>query len=124
MRILARGWKRDHGAKQIAAADLSKAVLGDEVDWYDEDETYVRVLRARRRLREREGESDFDPESEEPRVRISMSAHVVLNGQYQIQCLLTKSDIARLFRMTHGQDFLDDVVVNLAAISTEQQQEE
>lgn len=115
MKIIARGWKRDHGAKELASGDLAEMVTDDdELMIYSRDKTYVRVLQ--RRVRPNTDTSPPMHESDEARVRISMSAHLSLNGRYQIQCVLTKSDITRLFHMTHAEDSLGEVASNLAKI--------
>jgi hypothetical protein len=112
MQIVARGWKRDHGAKEIAYGDLSNATLDEDVTYYLPGETYIRKLRPRVRLNTTEGQP-AERESQQPRVRISMSADLILNGRYQIQCYLTKRDIADLFQLTHGEDTLDDLLATL-----------
>ena len=45
-----------------------------------------------------------------------MSADLILNGKYQVQCYLTKSDIADLFQLTHAEDPLDEVIAKLAEL--------
>jgi hypothetical protein len=115
MEIVARGWKRDHGAKEIAHADLGNAVLDEDVTSYQPGETYIRKLRPRVRITG-SGEEPAERNSEQPRVRISMSADLILNGRYQIQCYLTKNDIADLFQLTHADDSLDELVATLAEL--------
>jgi hypothetical protein len=115
MEIVARGWKRDHGAKEIAYGDLGNAILDEDVTSYQLGETYIRKLRPRVRLNTTEAQPS-ERDSQQPRVRISMSADLILNGRYQIQCYLTKSDIADLFQLTHGEDTLDELVATLAEL--------
>jgi hypothetical protein len=113
MQILARGWKRDHGTTQVAVGDLGNAVRDhDELMHYDEDMTYVRVLPPRP-LEDSSSQLFTDKDCEQTRVRISMSHAVSLNGKYQVQCLLTKRDVADLFQLTHAQDTLDEVARTL-----------
>jgi hypothetical protein len=115
MEIVARGWKRDHGAKEVAYGDLANAILDEDVTSYQPGETYIRKLRPRVRLNTTEA-LPSERDSDQARVRISMSADVVLNGRYQIQCYLTKSDIADLFQLTHGEDTLDELLATLAEL--------
>lgn len=115
MEIIARGWRRDHGAKDIAFGDLGNAILDEDVTSYETGETYIRKLRPRVRSDSTEARPS-ERGCEQPRVRISMSADLTLNGRYQIQCYLTKSDIADLFQLMHGEDTLDELVATLAEL--------
>jgi hypothetical protein len=113
MEIVARGWKRDHGAKQVAYGDLGNAVHDDdELVLYTPDKTYVRKLRPRVRITG-SGEEPSHRDADKPRVCISMSTDLSLNGRYQIQCYLTKNEIADLFQLTHADDSLDDLIATL-----------
>lgn len=103
MKIQIRGWKRDHGAKEIVSGDLNEAVRDDDgVNLYAQDKVYVRRLRERVSL---------NPKSRiEERIRISTSAQVTMNGRYQIQCDYTKSEIDRMFQMVHANDPWPEVI--------------
>ena len=115
MEIVARGWRRDHGAKEVAYGDLANAILDEDVTSYELGKTYIRKLRPRVRLNTTEPQPS-ERDSQQPRVLVSMSADLILSGRYQIQCYLTKSDIADLFQLTHGEDTLDELVVTLAEL--------
>ncbi|MGB9369479.1 MAG: hypothetical protein WCE79_26070 [Xanthobacteraceae bacterium] len=103
MKIQIRGWKRDHGSKEIVSGDLSEAVPeDDELTTYAQDKLYVRRLNARVSL---------NPETRiEERVRISASASVTLNGRYQVQSYFTKSEIDQMFAMVHANDSWPEVI--------------
>jgi hypothetical protein len=115
VRVRARGWKRDHGAKDLARGNLANAVRDEDVDSYERDKTYVRLLSPRVRLRGTEMPAE-EGDSHELRVRISMSGELNLNGRYQVQCDLTKTEIARLFQIAHADDPWESVVADLAAL--------
>jgi hypothetical protein len=115
MHILAKGWKRDHGTIEVAAGDVVNSVRDDEVMAYDRNKTYVRVLGPRSRTSPSD-ESFTDRDCDQTRVRISVSGAVSMNGRYQVQCYLTKSDIAELFQLTHAEDSFDEVVADLAKL--------
>lgn len=113
MIITARGWKRDHGITLVAEGDLAQAVRdNEELMHYDQKKTYVKVLPPQQEPPRNFGDKDCD----QTRVRISVSQAISLNGRYQVQCVLTKRDIADLFQMTHGQDSLDEIVASLTEI--------
>ena len=114
MQILANGWKRDHGTIEVAAGDVVNSVRDDgEVMSYDRTKTYVRVLGPRSRLSP-SNKSFTDRDCDQTGVRISVSGAVSMNGRYQVQCYLTKSDIAELFHLTHAENSFDEVVADLA----------
>lgn len=113
MLIMARGWKRDHGITLVAEGDLAQAARdSDELMHYDQKTTYVRVLPPQ----EEPPQGFSDRDCDQTRVRISVSQAISLNGRYQVQCVLTKRDIADLFQMTYGQDLLDEIVASLTKI--------
>jgi hypothetical protein len=115
MLITARGWKRDHGITLVADGDLAQAARDDdELMHYDQKTTYVRVLPPQ----EGPPRNFSDKDCNQTRVRVSVSQAISLNGRYQVQCILTKQDIADLFQMTHGQDSLDEIVAILTRIRT------
>src|SRR5947208_13002981 len=95
MRVTARGWSRDHGAKDVLSAELAYEDVSEEVQAFEQDKTYFQIKRdvqelprGRRRVRYT--------------TRVSSHANLNLNGSYLVQLELSREEIARLFYLTHG----------------------
>jgi hypothetical protein len=78
--------------------------------------TYLRVYRPRPRLGAPAEEAEVRISMAAPPARVTGEERLELNGQYQIQCYLKKSEIAALFHMTHADDSLDEIVAKLASL--------
>jgi hypothetical protein len=115
MEIVVRGWRRDHGAKEIAYGDLRTAVYDEDVRSHDPEKTYIKKLNPRRQDAE-SGVGPSERDSNQPRVRVSMSGEINLNGTYQVLLYLTKREIAELFQLSHDGDSLEDVAITLSKI--------
>ena len=109
MKIYARGWRRNHGAKEVAVGDVSVAIRDDGLHGYRFDETYVQLLRPARYSGDFAVE-ELDALQGGVRVLMSSVPQVNLNGRYQFQTDVMKRDIAEMFYLTHASDSLDEIV--------------
>jgi hypothetical protein len=116
MRIIARGWSRDHGPKEILKADLSDTEVVGDAGTYHKGETYLEVKNTVREL--------LDGGSRVIRsIRVSGDAALSLNGSYQIQLELSQSDIARLFYLTNSDRRFCDLVTTFASFRSGDEEE-
>ena|ERR1700719_3818926 len=106
MELSTRGWKRDHGPKQITQRDLNKAKLMDD-DTYSHGETYLTVKEGEppNRLRRIPGT--------ETEIRIEFDANITLNGQFLVCLTLTSAEIARLFYLAFESEPLGESLTAL-----------
>lgn len=96
MRLLARGWSRDHGDKEILEADILESPKDiDESESYSKSNTYLGLKKSVRRL------LGGDSRTLITGVRILKHAEVNLCGSYQFEVQISRTEIARLFYMTH-----------------------
>jgi hypothetical protein len=103
MRVTARGWSKDHGPKELLSSELSYAEINEGVDKFSDDKTYFQIARnVRERLRGRR-RVDYT-------VRISAHAKLNLNGSYLVQLELDRTEIARLFYETNGDQGLPELL--------------
>ncbi len=108
MMLLARGWSRDHGEKEIFDAEIEDAPVNAGGN-YSFGKTYLEVDRRKA------GKIVFPP-----RVKISHGATVNLNGTYLLRTILTQSEIARLFYLTHSDiRELSDLVKKFASFKND-----
>jgi len=118
MKIIARGWRRDHGEKEVAFAGISDATfVQGTIKSYAGLATYLQLLPPRIPTSGASVPRE-ERDAAELRVRVSVGSHtgLNLNGRYLIECAVTKSDAARLFHLTHATDSLDEIVAALAAL--------
>jgi hypothetical protein len=83
MRILIRGWGRDHGETEVVDAPISDLT---EVDRYSWDTAYLHEVKIYRGLR----------------FRVSTGAKLNCSGRYLLHVELRKSEIEELYCQTHG----------------------
>jgi hypothetical protein len=96
MRILARGWGRDQGEKEIMDAqlvDLPNMPEAEEDHTYIMGKTYLRVTKTY------SGGPD-------PRVLVSAGSKLNLGGKYLVRLELSRREIAELFYLTHSGDIV------------------
>jgi hypothetical protein len=91
MRVIASGWGRDHGVKEIIETPLADVPAKDEIDSYYMGETYLQTVGTTKDSRLPFGG-----------VRVSAGAKLNLCGRYLVRVELSRSEIARLFELTHG----------------------
>jgi hypothetical protein len=108
MRVVVRGWGRDHGEKEIMNTDsrLDDMPVAPENIRLTWGETYLRVYKTR-----------FSGT-----VHVWASANLNLNGSYQTHLELDRSDIGRLFYLMHGHKELDEIGRLLALYKDEEEQ--
>lgn len=113
MRVIARGWGRDHGEKEIIEGDLDEAKIQTGEFWHSMTEAYLQV-------RQRGIGKYVLP----PKVVISKGAALTLNGKYLVQVELGRSEIARLFYLTHSDRELHELVGLFGQFKQAQEKEE
>jgi hypothetical protein len=87
MRITVRGWGRNEGKKEIMDTGLSDAETGP-VESYSRDKVYLAIENPENRSR--------------TSVRVSTHAELRLGGNYLLQVVLSRKEIAQLFFATHS----------------------
>jgi hypothetical protein len=109
MRVVVRGWGRDHGKKEIMKTDdglLDDMPVAPENISLTWGETYLQVHRI----------------MSSRSVHVWASANLNLNGSYQTHLELDDSDIGRLFYLSHGHKQLDEIGRLLAWYKDEEEQ--
>jgi hypothetical protein len=110
MEVVLRGWQRNHGRKPFASGELTAASEGEDDGRLWLGKTYARTVWSRHPTRRPLPKA----------VEILMSARDLnLNGNYLMECTLTKSDIVRLFQMTHPNDLGNEAVAQREDIESE-----
>lgn len=92
MKITAAGWARDCGTNEIAEIDLNETRLVQGNFTYGKNDPVVTVTRHAFRRERVNG------------VVVSFFANVRLGGDYGFKLKLSKSEIARLFYLTHKDE--------------------
>jgi hypothetical protein len=103
MKVTARGWSRDHGAKNVLSAELAYEDVSEDVTTFQQGRTYFQVKRDVQELprgRRRVGCT----------ARVSSHAELNLNGSYLVQFELSREEIARLFYLTHADAELPQLI--------------
>jgi hypothetical protein len=110
MRVVVRGWGRDHGEKEIMKTDdyhqledMPVAPENIKLTW---GETYLQVRKTR-----------FSS-----KVHVWASADINLNGSYQTHLELDRSDIGRLFYLVYGDRNSDEIIRLLAAYKDQEEE--
>lgn len=105
MQIVARGWGKDHGEKEIAKRDLATAKVG-RFDIYSRSETYItpRLPDVRRSALWRHRNSD------QASVEVRLDAKIVLNGDYLLRVDLNREEVAHLFFLLCADCSLEDLM--------------
>ena len=99
MRVSARGWSRDHGAKLLLGAELEYGEVRLDGGKYSWEQTYIDVIREERPAPPFRGYTRVHHT-----VQVASSQKLSLNGDYLIWLELDQREIKRLFRLTHGEE--------------------
>lgn len=112
MRVIARGWGRDHGEKGIIEDDLTEAPVKTGYFWPSMSQAYVQIERS-------VAGSTVSP----PTVLIAKGTPLTLSGKYLVQLELSQREIARLFYLTHSDKELHELVGMFATFKQQQDRE-
>ena len=113
MQVTARGWARDHGAKELLSAELSYMDVTEKVSTYERGQKYFQVLRSVRELTR--GRRKVLATA-----RVSGHAELNLNGSYLVQIELSRDEIARLFYLTNGDRALPELLQTFAGFKQQE----
>lgn len=84
MKIVARGWTRDHGPKRVSEGGLERFVFMDTVKTYDRNKIYVQQI----------------PSYHDGGIEISTFAgDLRLGGDYLIEVSLTDEELFEIFKL-------------------------
>lgn len=103
MKVTARGWSRDHGAKDILSAELAYEDVSEDVKAFEQRRTYFQVKRSVQELSRGRRRVRYT-------TRVSSHAELNLNGSYLVQLELSREEIARLFYLTHADAELPQLI--------------
>ena len=102
MRVIVRGWSRDHGEKEIINTEQLEDMPVAPLDiGLKQGETYLQVVR---RTNPYGGDSSFSPT-----IHLWADAKLNLNGWYQTHFEIHRGEIGRLFYLAYGHRELGDI---------------
>jgi hypothetical protein len=114
MRVVVRGWSRDHGEKIIMNTDeLDDMPVAPENIKFESGETYLQV---ERRILANGKEGSWSP-----KVHVWADTKLNLSGWYQTHLELDRREIGRLFYLAYGHRELDDIGRVLASFKDEEE---
>jgi len=115
MRVIVRGWSRDHGEKEIINTEQLEDMPVAPLDiGLKQGETYLQVVR---RTNPYGGDSSFSPT-----IHLWADAKLNLNGWYQTHFEIHRGEIGRLFYLAYGHRELGDIGRVLASFKDQEEQ--
>jgi hypothetical protein len=103
MKVTARGWSRDHGAKELLTAHLAYETVTEDLKSFSRGQTYFEV---RRNVHE----SPRGRRRVDYKARVSAHAELNLNGSYLVQLELDRDEVTRLFYLMNGDRALPQLL--------------